>query len=480
MIKPETFIAKKGKRLSAFLFATVWGWILACALDGEIIHVIEYASGKSLFLLACTTLSAFILGLISCGYFVKTYSVAQKAMAIGAALCSVGGFSFFIDSLALWRFALPFIAFTSGIVLACLGFWYKYAVLREERVGFIGDVLIYSMLVMMLIDIFTINVSYIYGVLVGNLLILIAAFTFNKVKIDNPEINNELGKIALEPKIKKSFFSLYLFIIMTTMASRLFNELIFSSYQQYPLLRSTYRALPYILTIFIFVRIMQKKSRVNFINISVSLFGFSFVLYSFLGKSEWSLIAIFTIFYATLSLIQLFEWEMLGEIIENSDSAVKTFGYGLSAFAVGHLITRIILAVISSLDFSINISILAIAMIFIITIVLPYMQRAFKEAFSSHRFVMPTGAEDDLTSDFEEDRPLTEEDVINRFIEENGLTEREAEILRLLAKGKAYKAMAEELFVSENTVKFHVKNIYSKLDVHSKSELNKKISDEVG
>ena len=48
------------------------------------------------------------------------------------------------------------------------------------------------------------------------------------------------------------------------------------------------------------------------------------------------------------------------------------------------------------------------------------------------------------------------------------LTEREEEIVSLLAAGASNKVMAKQLFVSENTVKFHLKNIYSKLGVNSR------------
>jgi len=50
------------------------------------------------------------------------------------------------------------------------------------------------------------------------------------------------------------------------------------------------------------------------------------------------------------------------------------------------------------------------------------------------------------------------------------LSEREKEILALLVKGKSYQTIAAECFVSIDTVKTHVKHIYEKLHVHSKSE----------
>jgi two-component system NarL family response regulator len=50
------------------------------------------------------------------------------------------------------------------------------------------------------------------------------------------------------------------------------------------------------------------------------------------------------------------------------------------------------------------------------------------------------------------------------------LTERELEVLRLVAQGMANKDIAKELFISENTVKNHVRNILDKLRLHSRME----------
>lgn len=67
--------------------------------------------------------------------------------------------------------------------------------------------------------------------------------------------------------------------------------------------------------------------------------------------------------------------------------------------------------------------------------------------------------------------------VINLFREfkpperaSHNLTQQETELLKLLVEGHNYKTAAAELSISINTVKFHLKNIYEKLQVHSKSE----------
>ena len=50
------------------------------------------------------------------------------------------------------------------------------------------------------------------------------------------------------------------------------------------------------------------------------------------------------------------------------------------------------------------------------------------------------------------------------------LTDRELEVLRLVAKGLNNREIAKQLFISENTVKNHVRNILEKLQLHSRME----------
>ncbi len=50
------------------------------------------------------------------------------------------------------------------------------------------------------------------------------------------------------------------------------------------------------------------------------------------------------------------------------------------------------------------------------------------------------------------------------------MTEREREILALMVEGLSNNAIAERLFVSQSTVKFHVSNVLSKLGVNSRTE----------
>jgi DNA-binding NarL/FixJ family response regulator len=62
------------------------------------------------------------------------------------------------------------------------------------------------------------------------------------------------------------------------------------------------------------------------------------------------------------------------------------------------------------------------------------------------------------------------EDPGERAARDAGLTERELVIVRAVARGLSNEAIAKELWVAEQTVKFHLTNIYRKLGVSNRTE----------
>ncbi len=54
--------------------------------------------------------------------------------------------------------------------------------------------------------------------------------------------------------------------------------------------------------------------------------------------------------------------------------------------------------------------------------------------------------------------------------QDSPLTERETEVLQSIAEGKSYSKIALDLFVSKETIRTHIKNIYRKLEVSSKAD----------
>ncbi len=70
-----------------------------------------------------------------------------------------------------------------------------------------------------------------------------------------------------------------------------------------------------------------------------------------------------------------------------------------------------------------------------------------------------------------------EYDVKERFVIKHNLTEREMEIIELAFRGDGNAEISEKLFISIHTVKKHMTNIFSKLDIKRRSQLSSILKD---
>lgn len=61
--------------------------------------------------------------------------------------------------------------------------------------------------------------------------------------------------------------------------------------------------------------------------------------------------------------------------------------------------------------------------------------------------------------------------MLRDILIQKGLSSREAEVAELVTKGLSNKEVANQLFVTEKTVKFHLTNIYKKMNVKSRAQL---------
>jgi DNA-binding NarL/FixJ family response regulator len=56
-----------------------------------------------------------------------------------------------------------------------------------------------------------------------------------------------------------------------------------------------------------------------------------------------------------------------------------------------------------------------------------------------------------------------------------GLSEREREVLALMAQGRSNRAISEQMVVSLKTVETHVRNIFTRLDLHPQEDDNRRV-----
>jgi DNA-binding CsgD family transcriptional regulator len=158
-------------------------------------------------------------------------------------------------------------------------------------------------------------------------------------------------------------------------------------------------------------------------------------------------------------------------------SPVCVFGFGRGASALGTTAGQLIVVCASSLvpglfSFMSTISIVLVVLVLMMSF-LVLDERTIESALEKTFREETLQAESRPETNVEERRKLAYDNLAGRA----GLTAREREVLAYLGRGRSTSFIAEELGISYNTSKGHVRRIYAKLQVHSREELLDLIDD---
>jgi DNA-binding CsgD family transcriptional regulator len=203
-------------------------------------------------------------------------------------------------------------------------------------------------------------------------------------------------------------------------------------------------------------------SRSTTFYVGMGMITAAFIAFMLLGRSAADYIIVDTLMLGACGIFDLFWWSIIGEMLEYTDRPVKVFGIGLSANVFGVLCGGAIGMFMTSAGLpEAEIAVLALTVVCITLIILPLLNRQLIMLLKSHAYLTAYDRMDEKQ----------QETIILQTKMLDPLTEREQEVLQLILTGKSNKEIAAALFVTENTVKTHVHNIYSKYDVGSRAEL---------
>ncbi len=97
-----------------------------------------------------------------------------------------------------------------------------------------------------------------------------------------------------------------------------------------------------------------------------------------------------------------------------------------------------------------------------------HLIEAIRAVYSGETYIHPN-ITDHIDNFVNENDDLSSGDIIKE-LEQDNLTQREIEVLLLIAEGKNNREIADELFISDKTVKNHVSNIFKKIDVSDRTQ----------
>ncbi len=450
------------RSLSILVNSLFSAWMLAFLFEGRILYALVDLYALSPRAMVFGGIAAMFSGLLFFGLFIKTKRDAKRLYLSALPLFIFLSLFYFFPPNALWTVGITVGSFLAGGCVAAWGFYLKSGTPRSERIKTVADMLILSNGLMILLNTAAVHLAPRTG-LALSLLTLAGAFYF-ALKLPADEREGPTSSKAKGPSsgIGGLLAFLCLFIVIITINSGLMYEVVNPAFTHLDWLTSWYWATPYIVALFVMRNLSSKISRTYILYVAIAMIGFSFIGFMCLDHSAAGYLVINTLMLAACGIFDLFWWSILGEMLDFHQNPATVLGIGLSANVFGVLLGGLIGSTVTAVDLTgSHPMLLALAVVCVTLALLPPLTGRLSVLLRNHAY---------LTRFIE--MPVQEQaGRFDRIAESGNLSEREKEVASLLLQGKTYRAIAAELFISENTVKYYVKNIYSKLNIQRRGEL---------
>ena len=450
------------RKLSVLVHSLFSSWMLAFLFEGQIFYSLADVYKIDPENMVFYSVGAIFAGLLLCGMVIKTKKAAKTLFLYSYLFFIAVSVFFFFPPTLLWIIGIIASSFLAGGCVAAWGFYLKSGTPKNERIKTIADMLIISNILMILLNMAAIHISPHIG-LAFSMLMLLAAFVF---ALKLPVLHNLTTFKPIQEENSKSIAGillfLCLFIAIITINSGLMYQVINPTFAHLEWLTSWYWAIPYIIALFIMRNLSGKANRTYILYVAIAMIGFSFIAFVGLDHSALSYIAVNTLMLGAFGIYDLFWWSILGGMLDFHSNPAKVLGIGLSANVLGVLLGGLLGNTIASTEMqTINSTLLALSVVCVTLALLPLLHKRLSSLLTDHAYLavfskMPT---------------QERYSQVDRFMKIANLSERESQVAALLLQGKTYKMIAGELYISENTVKYYVKNIYSKFHIQSRAEL---------
>lgn len=442
-------------------FSALFAYLLAFLFEGQVLYSLLGEAGRDAKWYILSAIVAHFTGQFSCGYFCKSGEAVKKIVLLCMSICFLFSNVFFFPVSIVWIVALIINGYASGCAVAAWGYFLKTFTPKDERLQSCADMLIYSNIVMILVNIVAVNLSIIAGLIIA-MLCLAAGIILTCLLpvIDTkswtmPDCGNDL-------RIRKPMGVLFLFVAIITVNSGLMYQVINPAFEHLKQFASWYWAVPYIAALIIMRNLPRKMNRNVCLYVGMGMIMSAFIFFMLLKRGVTDYLIVDTLMLGACGIFDLFWWSIIGEMLEYAKNPVKVFVIGLSANVFGVLCGDLIGVTVTLTNLpSAQITVIALCVVCITVSMLPWLNNQLASLLESHAYLT-------AYSILSATSPKKTAFAVCPL---DPLTEREAEILTLLLDGKTNKEIASLSFISENTVKTHLKSIYSKYHVTSRAEL---------
>ena len=450
------------RRLSIAAFSFFFAYLLSFLFEGQVLYSLLNLHGTDAARYILDSMIAHFMGLITCGLFVRSRAAAKIMMLGSMGICLIITIPFFFAPSSLWLGGLIISGYLSGCSVAAWGFFLRAFTPKNERIKSCADVLIYSNLLMIAVNVFAMNRSPFIGLGLSMLCLVIGIAFIWMLPLGQENEQNKTFKNKTHGGIKNQLILLCFFVFIITINSGLMYQVINPAFEHLTGLVSWYWAVPYIVALVIMRNLPMKAKRSRILYIGMAMIMGAFISFMLLQRKTSDYLIVDTLMLGACGIFDLFWWSILGEMLDYSDNPAQTFGIGLSANVFGVLCGGVLGMTLTSIGLpSAEVAVIALTVVCLTLVMLPQLNRQLVLLLKNHTYLT---AYDNMNQS-------RQRDIVCQIKTLDPLTPREQEVLQLILSGKSNREIAGALFISESTVKTHVRNIFSKYDVGSRAEL---------
>lgn len=451
------------RKLSVIVHSLFSAWMLAFLFEGQIFYSLAGSFDLDPALMVFCGIGAVLTGLLICGFFIITKKAARYLFLCSYPIFAAVSVIFFFPPSVLWTLGIIAGSFLAGCCVSAWGFYLKSSTPKNERIKTAADMLILSNILMILLNMTAIHLSPHAGLAYSMFLLLIAfLFALRLPAGHGADHSGSPGRKKTTMDITGLLAFLCLFIVIITINSGLMYQVVNPAFAHLDWLTGWYWAIPYIVALFVMRNLPRKTNRAYILYVAIAMIGLSFIGFMTLDHTAAGYLVVNTLMLGACGVYDLFWWSILGEMLDFHGNPAIILGAGLSANVLGVLLGGIIGNAITSGDgYSMHPTLLALTVVCVTLTLLPPLHKRLSSLLKDHAYLA-------AFSEIPAQEQTGQADNALRF---GDLSKRESEVASLLLQGKTYRTIAGELFISENTVKYYVKNIYSKFNIQSRAEL---------
>ena len=459
------------QKLSVLCFSLFFGWLLAFPFEGPVFYALSARRDFDAVDLNLASIFSHFVGLMTAWLFINSLKRAKQVQLLACIVCFIGSGLFMLLSDRFWLPILTVMSFLAGWVVAAWGYYVKYFFQKIDRLAMLADILIYSNIFLMVASLLSKNISAFAGM---TFILLELLISFGLALCLTDEAVNSSETITLPVSgLDRPFLLLCIFVFAITINSGMMYQVVYPAFIGFEEFTSFYQVIPYIVALWLLRRYAIKIRQFHILYIGLALLGLAYAFFILLDRSLSSYLVVDTLMLAACGVNDLFWWSILGARLNYVSNPARILGIGLAMNVLGvwcgGLLGTHIMSNEKGYFFAAGI---AFIIIFISMFLIPMLNKQLLQVLREHIFLMRLAVMD-------EGEQREKNKIFDRLQTSKNLTTRELEITKLLVKGYTYKIMAKQLFISENTLKTHVKNIYVKLEINSRMGLIEILEEEL-